>query len=853
MLIRDIIYWGIPSLALVINLVLFLILVLSKKDSHIRSFMLFVLSMTAWAATSLFMKLQMQPGVLFWNRMMVSSITLVPYFAYIFISNFTGQIKKTAIAFWTLVIITMNVLNAMGFMITSADMVPVIINGTTTFELQYSLGIPAYFAFGTIFILLSVCMLMMRKAIRYGNKSSNRLKPVLTGLFILYVGFAINLLPAIGKYPVDFAFGIVTSFYMMFAVYKTRVIELKFVITRAVVFTGLLTLLVTITVFIVNQIMSTFGNFMSGMSREGQILVSTLVSILMFLPLFNIVQRLVENYFYKVENQHNNLIKLFTMTVSNNLNLENITDELLKVVHEITNNDRAFVFLKNDETEDYDYYASIKKLDKLSFNIQKTHPFVRWFKQFDDIIYEQYVDVHPFFKTMWDNERQELILMRFEAAIPLKYNGTLTGILLISSKDSTSRLAETELNHVATLCATAAITISNASMYEKTKREAIMDSLTNVYNRRYFMEQIAKHTTNLRNQTVSLIILNIDMFSVFNDLYGHYAGDHALIKIADAIKFVCGSQGIICRFGEDTFAIILPYVDSKGAYELSEKIRLRITNQTMAQSEDSNRFVTISAGICVAPTLAFDEKDIVAKANLALHAAKINGKNQSLIYNPDQHDARHNGDEEMNMATIYALTAAIDAKDHYTFGHSQRVARYAVTIAEEAGASKDEVELIRQASLLHDIGKIGIPENILTKYTKLTDEEYETMKKHVDMSITIIKYLPSFSHVIPAVIGHHERWDGTGYPRKISGENIPFAARCIAIADAFDAITSDRHYKSYLSVDYAVDEIERYAGKQFDPKLASIFVKLVRSGKLIIEPSRANNYPTIIQSPNIKA
>ena len=155
--------------------------------------------------------------------------------------------------------------------------------------------------------------------------------------------------------------------------------------------------------------------------------------------------------------------------------------------------------------------------------------------------------------------------------------------------------------------------------------------------------------------------------------------------------------------------------------------------------------------------------------------------------------------------------------------------------------------------MLHDIGKIGIPENILTKYTKLTDDEYETMKKHVDMSITIIKYLPSFSHVIPAVIGHHERWDGTGYPRKISGENIPFAARCIAIADAFDAITSDRHYKSYLSVDYAVDEIERYAGKQFDPKLASIFVKLVRSGKLIIEPSRASNYPTTIQPPNIKA
>ena len=210
---------------------------------------------------------------------------------------------------------------------------------------------------------------------------------------------------------------------------------------------------------------------------------------------------------------------------------------------------------------------------------------------------------------------------------------------------------------------------------------------------------------------------------------------------------------------------------------------------------------------------------------------------------PNHHQEAINdqSNEEMNMATIYALTAAIDAKDHYTFGHSQRVAKYSSAIAEKAGAPKEEVETIRQAALLHDIGKIGIPEteSILTKYSKLEDHEYETMKMHVDMSITIIKYLPSFNHVIPAVMGHHERWDGKGYPRRIKGENIPFSARCIAIADAFDAITSNRHYKTHLSVEYAIDEIERNAGTQFDPYLARVFVNLVRDGELIVEPSRS--------------
>ena len=444
---------------------------------------------------------------------------------------------------------------------------------------------------------------------------------------------------------------------------------------------------------------------------------------------------------------------------------------------------------------------------------------------------------------MWEKERQELVLVRFEAAVALKYNNEIIGMLIISSKDYQTLLSNEDLNAVSTLCATAAIAMSNARMFEKFQKEAVMDSLTNLYNHRYFIEQLQKLTKDLRSQMVSLIIINIDMFALFNEIYGHYAGDIVLQKVSDAIKFVNGEKGTVCRYGGDVFAIILPYVDARSAYELSERIRERVEVTSMAKGDEITRNITISSGICSAPTIASDDKDLIAKATAALRYAKMTGKNKSVIFNPEIHDQKMNdsASDEMNMATIYALTAAIDAKDHYTFGHSQRVAQYATAIAKEAGADKEEVEMIRQASLLHDIGKIGIPEHILTKFTRLDDEEYEIMKMHVDMSITIIKYLPSFSHVIPAVVGHHERWDGSGYPRRIKGENIPFAARCIAVADAFDAITSNRHYKTHLSIDYALDEIEGNAGKQFDPILAKIFVRLVRSGELIIEPSRSTS------------
>lgn len=802
--------------------------------------MLFMGAMASWPAASLFMKLQLAPGTLTWNRIMVSAMLMIPYFAYFFVSVFTGTRKKISLFVITIVILILQVFNGMGLIISNASMIEVIVEGIPRLELDYSIGPVAPYMCGIIFIMLALTMRMMTKAIKNGSKSSHRLKPVLFGFVVLFVGMMFNLLPVLGKYPIDLFFGLITSLIMFYAVYKTRVVELKFVITRAVVFTALLTLLVTASVAIVKQITVFFGSTFDGLGIQNQTLISTLISIVMFLPLFSIVQKLVEDYFYKVEQRHHNLIKQFTLKVSNNLNLDTISDELLKVIKDITNHDRAYLFLENAETLHYEFHASIKKLDKVTFTMLKTHPFVHWFKRYDDIIYDQFIDVHPFFKTMWDNERNNLLLMRFEAAIPLKYNGQLIGMLLIGSKDATTRLAESVLNQVATLCATAAITISNAKLYEKTKREAIVDSLTNVYNRRYFMDTLNELSKNVRQQSLALIMLNIDMFSLYNDLYGHVAGDKALIKLANTIKTICGSQGHICRYGEDTFAILLPYADSKMAYEMAEKIRLRMSTLSMSNDNQTQRFITVSSGICVAPTLANDGNDLLHKANMTLRSVKTNGKNQSLIYDEEVVEKQSQGSEEMNMATVYALTAAIDAKDHFTFGHSQRVARYACAIAEEMNASKEEVELIRTASLLHDIGKIGVPESILTKQTALSDEEYETMKRHVDMSITIIKYLPSFSHVIPAVMGHHERWDGYGYPRKIAGENIPFSARCIAIADAFDAITSDRHYKSFLSTEHALEEIERNAGTQFDPQLAQAFVRVVKSGRLIIEPSRNN-------------
>ena len=162
------------------------------------------------------------------------------------------------------------------------------------------------------------------------------------------------------------------------------------------------------------------------------------------------------------------------------------------------------------------------------------------------------------------------------------------------------------------------------------------------------------------------------------------------------------------------------------------------------------------------------------------------------------------------------------------------VSKYAVILARDLGMSENDIELVRDAGMLHDIGKISIPERILQKTSELTPEEYEIMKTHVENSTKMIRYLPHMDYVIPAVLGHHERYDGTGYPRGLAGEDIPYMARILTIADCFDAMTARRPYKNPLSVSYAVSELKKNSGTQFDPELVDVFIRLINEGKITV-------------------
>lgn len=268
--------------------------------------------------------------------------------------------------------------------------------------------------------------------------------------------------------------------------------------------------------------------------------------------------------------------------------------------------------------------------------------------------------------------------------------------------------------------------------------------------------------------------------------------------------------------------------------EFSESERQRLRREIGPRAENAGSLLaipTLSASCPVGVVLlvkrrgrpAFTSADAKLAGALATQAGVSVG-----------HIQLHEGAKEMFFSTVWALASAVDAKDAYTHGHSQRVARYAGQLGRALGFDDDEIERLELSAVLHDVGKIGVPEAILNKPDRLTVAEMSVMKSHPEKGAEILSSIRAMRDIVPGVLHHHERYDGMGYPRGLKGENIPLQARIIVLADTYDAMTSTRPYRNALPSGIALDEVRRCTASQFDPRLAEVFAELIERG--IIRP-----------------
>jgi HD-GYP domain-containing protein (c-di-GMP phosphodiesterase class II) len=243
--------------------------------------------------------------------------------------------------------------------------------------------------------------------------------------------------------------------------------------------------------------------------------------------------------------------------------------------------------------------------------------------------------------------------------------------------------------------------------------------------------------------------------------------------------------------------------------------------------------VTCSIGLASYPSDGVLLDELVTAADTALYHAKETGGNR--IYRASQilsepvgkagANARHT-----SLSVVYALAAAVDTRNPYIYGHSRKVNAYAVALAEALSLPPETVSRISTAALLHDVGKIGIPDELLNKNGELSDADWYQIKLHPRLGANIVGNVPSLVPCLSGILYHHERWDGNGYPERLKGESIPLEARILAIADAFDAMTSARPYHPIFSREEALEELKRGAGTQFDPKLVEAFINIIKAG-----------------------
>ena len=820
----------IPLISFILYGIILIIILTSNRTKLARSFSFYVIAMMIWSLGSFLMKLDIPPGTFFWNVFLEVGYLSVPVlllrFSYVLTDEYD---RKPIVRFGYFVSIVFIILAFTGNLITNAW-----IDADGVYQYEFNKYVAySWAAIGISYSAIALGI-MVRKTITK-EVPLRKVGLVIIGLSLVVIGGTTNISSELGRIGIDILLNTVNAVLITFAIYRNKFLEINLVVKR-----GISVSVYNIVLFVVYAFFVILAyniiNVRFGITNLTMVFIIMSPVFLLLEPIRLLLQKLTRHIFYRGMTDRQIVLNEFSALVNSSLDLQLITKSLINAIHDAIGSKEVNILLKNNSKYNLRDSSDISKnLEHSYFNFN--HPVVRWLKNGNSQLLINQIDNHVMFKGLWDSEKEMISSMNTELVVPIRHMDDLVGMVVISGRADETPYSFEETQFLTTIVNNAAAIIENAKTIELIQKQSITDELTKLFNHRYFQDTANEWIKEEKYSKFGLAMIDIDQFKIYNDLYGHASGDVALKRIAELIQTVTSENEMLVRYGGEEFVVLYPDYTPDEVYKRAERIRETVESEFLL-SKDIREFLTVTIGISNYDIDGDTLEELITKADKAVHQGKQSGRNKTIIYKEDNEKSQLESEvqekiKDAFVSSIYALAATIDAKDHYTYGHSNNVAVLSEALAKRAGFEAKQIEIVRNAGLLHDIGKVGIPESVLSKPGFLSNEEYEIMQGHVVQSINIIKHIPNLIDTVPVVISHHERYDGKGYPRGIKGENIPILGRVICIADSFDAMTTDRPYRKGLSLEQAVYELRKNSGTQFDPNLVDIFIDLVTEGELL--------------------
>jgi diguanylate cyclase (GGDEF)-like protein len=385
-----------------------------------------------------------------------------------------------------------------------------------------------------------------------------------------------------------------------------------------------------------------------------------------------------------------------------------------------------------------------------------------------------------------------------------------------------------------------------AGMYVQIAARATHDRLTGVVNRESVLAELVNEVERASRygKPLAVAFIDIDRFKPINDTYGHNSGDAVLRQIANRVSENIRASDVFGRYGGEEFMLVLPETTADEAIILAEQLRTLVMQEPLVIAGDQRLQVTVSIGIAGGRGAQLQADSLVDQADAAMYAAKSLGRNRTYLYRDIDEEgavrkAPISAESRAAAAAIgqwasdtatEALASVLAPQPHHRGRPSDMIAALATGLALELGLPHEEIERVRIASLLHDLGKLAVPAEILDKPTTLTDGEWQAIGEHPRIGQVILEQASSLREAIPVILHHHERFNGGGYPHGLKGNEIPLGARIVSVADSYHAMVHDRPYQDAKTHEEALNELRRHAGTQFDPEVVEIFCRIYADG-----------------------